>query len=122
TAVTIIAVSALIMLFAALFPQQQAFAANFVVSDAESCAALPSGSPEWNAGTCEIDGTLTVATGDTFTIFGVALKILDGGTIDNDGTIESFGIITNEGTIDNDGSFLNLGPITNEGTINNQGY
>src|SRR5690606_12931869 len=89
TAVTIIAVSALIMLFAALLPhQEKAFAADLVVSNKETCEALPAGAnPVWVApDTCRIDGTLEFAGTNTLTISS-GIEVHFNGIIANSGTL-----------------------------------
>jgi hypothetical protein len=131
---------------------QKAYADEYTVSDEASCLALPPGSrsPSWvsSSNTCEIDGTLTIAAGDTLTISsGITVEItisgtisndgiinnVDGGTINNGGTINDGGTINNnqggninnnvDGIINNDGGTINNGGIINNygGNINNNG-
>ena len=135
----LLASTALVVLIAMgfAFMAQNAYATNYTLSDQVSCEGLPvtNGSAVWGqytatVGYCNINGILTINSGNTLDItYPVYLQLTAVSRLNNFGTIdingfllpiESGSLINNNGTIINNNAFT-PGPLINNGTITNNG-
>ena len=109
-----------------------AYAVDFVLSDATSCTGLPGGGESWNAtsSTCSKTSNLSITATNTLTVTnGVTLELSTNRELINRGNITNFGTITLEGTTGSNGqlrnlnnaNFTNSGIITLDGTSGSSG-
>jgi len=94
-----------------------AFAVGFDIKDQASCQSLPSGNPIWDSTTktCTVTAiSLTLNKTDSMTVYNGITLVINGGTINNSGTItvtpnlcecnDIRGIIDSSATINNSGA------------------
>ena len=102
----------------------EAYAIDFILSDAASCTGLPGGGESWNAATstCSKTANLSISAGNTLTVTnGVTLEfptnrdLINRGSVTNNGILNfsSGGDVTNRQT----GDFTNTGTILLNSTV-----
>ena len=122
----------LIVIMISLGSANDAYAVDFVLSNAASCTGLPGGGETWNAitSTCSKTANLNIVSGNTLTVTnGVTLEfptnrdLINRGTVTNNGIINfsSGGDVTNRqtATFTNTGTIILNSTVTGTARLNN---